>query len=422
MKRSVKLVSAILIVAVVAAYAIFNARKPLKAELIEVKPQTVSQIFKEEGIVETASDRPIYALVSGEITNLPVEEGQHVSEGDLLLQINTKDMEYQLAQLKAQRKSLGGQEQQSFQEIDQQIKQQQLAIEETKRQLEKSREDYNKVKALYEAKAVAKTELDAAENTVKQLENQLSQQETKLELLLEQSGSTGTVSNPSGNTATKQYYQGMIEAVDAQIAQLNYQIKNSRVTAPIDGVVEELDAKKGMVVSPQAPLMKITGSGGVEVNAYLLTEDVLPVKKGMKVTLIQKRKDQDYEFQGTVTDIAPSAVEKVSALGLIERRVKVTIQPDGNQPELRPGYAMDVQFSVLEQQNKLAVPKTCLFPYEDGDALWVAKDGRAQIRKVTKGMETDELVVIEQGLNPGDKVIKNPQLEGLEEGKGISAL
>jgi len=428
MKRSVKLVSAILIIAVVVAYAIFNARKPLKAELIEVKPQTVSQVFKEEGIVETASDRPVYASVSGEIISLPVMEGQYVSEGDLLLQINTKDMEYQLAQLKAQRKSLEGQEQQSFQEIGQQIKQQQLAIEEIKRQLEKSREDYNKVKSLYEANAVSKTEFDAAESAVKQLENQLSQQQTKLELLLEQAGSAGTdVSGGSSslsttaNTATKQYYQGMIEAVDAQIEQLDYQIANGRITAPIDGVVEELNAKQGMVVSPQTQLMKITGTGGLEVNAYLLTEDVLPVKEGMKVTLIQKRKDEDYKFNGTVKSVAPSAVEKVSALGLIERRVKVTIRPEGNQPELRPGYALDVEFSVLEQQNKLAVPKTCLFPYEDGDALWVAKDGRAQIRKVIKGMETDELVVIEQGLKPGDKVIKNPQLEGLEEGKGVSA-
>ncbi|MBC7326389.1 MAG: efflux RND transporter periplasmic adaptor subunit, partial [Moorella sp. (in: Bacteria)] len=110
----------------------------------------------------------------------------------------------------------------------------------------------------------------------------------------------------------------------------------------------------------------------------------------------------------------------VSALGLVERRVKVTIQPEGNLPELRPGYTLDVEFSVLEQHDKLAVPKTCLFPYEDGEALWVVRDGRAQIQKIEKGMETDELIVIEQGLQPGDIVIKNPHLEGLEVGKRVS--
>jgi len=224
----------------------------------------------------------------------------------------------------------------------------------------------------------------------------------------------------SGNTATRQYYQGLIEEVEAQIGQLEEQIEKSRIIAPIDGVVRELNVKQGMVVSPQTPLMKLAGTGGLEINAYVLAEDVLPVKAGMPVTLIQKRKDGDYRFPGTVQAIAPAAVEKVSALGLVERRIKVTIQPEGSPPELRPGYALDVEFHVLEQADKLAVPKTCLFPYEDRDALWVVRAGRAQIQKVIKGLETDELVVIEQGLTGGDKVIKNPQLEGLKEGKRVT--
>jgi putative ABC transport system permease protein len=172
-------------------------------------------------------------------------------------------------------------------------------------------------------------------------------------------------------------------------------------------------------VDAMRPPVPVFNRSRYEINTYLLAEDVLHVREGMKVTLIQKRKDGDYRFYGIVKSIAPSAVEKVSALGLIERRVKVTVQPGGNMPELRPGYSVDVEFRVLEQKDKLAVPKTCLFPYEGGDALWVVRDGRARVQKVTKGMETQELVVIEQGLKPGDKVIKNPRLEGLKEGKKV---
>ncbi len=40
---------------------------------------------------------------------------------------------------------------------------------------------------------------------------------------------------------------------------------------------------------------------------------------------------------------------------------------------MRPGYALEVEFTTLEQMNKLAVPKVVLFPFEDGDALWVGK-------------------------------------------------
>ncbi|WP_422448516.1 efflux RND transporter periplasmic adaptor subunit [Thermoanaerobacterium sp. DL9XJH110] len=426
MKRPVKMALIIAIAVIVAAYAAFNAMQPLKAELIEVNPQTVSLDFKEEGIVEAALDRPVYSMVSGEITNLAVQEGQRVSKGALLVQINTKDMQYQLAQLKAQRKSLEGQEEKTFQEIEQQLEGQKLALEETQRQLDRSREDYQRTKTLFESGAVPEVELEAAENAVKRLENELLQQRSKLQLLMEQvapmgAGTSGEIpaQNRIGNTPAKQYFQGMIEAVDAQIKQLEYQIGNSRITAPVDGIVQEVDVKPGMVVSPQMRLMKIVGTGRYEINTYLLAEDVLHVREGMKVTLIQKRKDGDYRFYGIVKSIAPSAVEKVSALGLIERRVKVTVQPEGNMPELRPGYSVDVEFRVLEQKDKMAVPKTCLFPYEGGDALWVVRDGRARVQKVTKGMETQELVVIEQGLKPGDKVIKNPRLEGLKEGKKV---
>lgn len=174
-----------------------------------------------------------------------------------------------------------------------------------------------------------------------------------------------------------------------------------------------------MIASPQTLMMTLVGAGHYQIESYLLTEDIISVKTGMKVKLIQERKDEDYAFEGLVTAIAPSAVEKISQLGLAEQRVKVTIQPEGEIPELRPGYALDVEFTVLQQENKLAVPKISLFPYEDGDALWVIRDGRAEIQPVEIGLKTDEEVVIEKGLKAGEQIIKNPDLEGLEEGKRV---
>ncbi|ATY83802.1 efflux RND transporter periplasmic adaptor subunit [Kyrpidia spormannii] len=427
MKRWVKWALVLIGAVAAAAYVVWNTQRPLVAELIVVKPLTVSMDFTEEGIVEAAVDRPVYSPIGGTIAELPVEEGQRVVKGTLLARIDTKDLEYQLARLKAQRTSLEGQRDKSFQELGQQVQQQQLVLGEVRRQLEQSRQDYQRTKGLYEAGAASKTDLDAAEGKVKQLENEQSQQESKLQLLQAQvsgaspggaPGGTGTAA--TATTATEAYFQGMIEEVDAQIRQVESRIADSRITAPVDGVVRELNVKLGMAVAPQSLLMNLTGTGGYRVGVYVLTEDVLYVKPGMKVTLIQKRKDGDYRFSGTVTAVAPSAVEKVSTLGLTEHRVKVTVQPGENAPDLRPGYALDVQFRVLEQANKLAVPKTCLFFFGDGDAVWVVRDGRARIQKVRKGMETDQLVVIAQGLNAGDLVIKNPQLEGLKEGKRVA--
>lgn len=412
MKKKFKWAIAIFLTVCIIVYSIYSANKPLDVELLEVQPQTVSQTFKEEGIVASATERPIYSVFNGEIKALRVKEGQQVKKGDILIELDSKALEYQKQQLKGQLESIKGQQIQANKSpYSAQVRQQQLVVEETKRQLETSKIEYNRIKSLFESGAASKKELDASSDSVKQLENTLLQQQQALKLIEEQA-------NPLPGTA--QYYQGLIESVNAQIKELDYQLSNTKITAPIDGIVKELSVKVGAMATTLSPLLTLTSHNDFEVNVYLLTEDVINVKEGMNVKLVQKRKNGDYTFDGTVKGIAPAAEEKISALGLIEQKVKVSITPDGQAPELRSGYALDVHFTTLVQHNKLVVPKTVLFPYENGDALWVKKDGKAVITKVQKGMETDELIVIESGLKAGEKVIKNPQQEGLKQGKRIS--
>ncbi len=468
MKKQIKWMAGIIFALCMSGYFIYSSVKPLAVELLQVQPQTVSQTFKEEGIVTSATERPIYSLINGQINRLSVKEGQQVKKGDLLVEIESKDLEYQLQQLKAQKKSLLGQEKKNDQDIQKQlgqlkgqlesiqgqekqankgpyhaqISQQQLVIDETRRQLDTSKEDYNRIKSLYESGAVSKNEIDHALHSVEQLENSLMQQEQALNLIEEQasplpgteqyySGLKNAIQTQinvlthemnegsKGTSGTNQYYQGLIESVDAQINHLEYQMANRKMISPIHGIVKELSVKEGAMVTTQSPLLTLTSRDDLVVNVYLLTEDVLNVKEGMKVKLIQKRKNGDYTFGGLVKAIAPAAEEKISALGLMQQKVKITITPDDQAPELRSGYALDVLFTTLEEFNKLAVPKSVLFPFENGDALWIVKDGKGVIQKVQKGMETDELAIIEKGLNTGDQVIKNPQLEGLEQGKRV---
>lgn len=396
----------------IGGYFVYNSTKPLETELLEVKAQTISQSFKEEGLVTAAVERPVYSVINGKIINIPVKEGQKVKKGDLIVEIESEALESQLSQLKAQLESINGQEKQAKRTpFTAQVKQQQLMMDETKRQIELEEQNYNRIKTLYDSGAVSKKELDDTNNRVEQLENNLLQQEQALKLIEEQSKPLA---------GTDQYYKGLKESVNEQIDHIEYLIRNKIIVAPISGIVNDLPVREGAVIASQTPLLTLTSNDELQVEVFLLTEDVISVEEGMPVTLIQKRKNGDLEFPGVVTAIAPAAEEKISALGLTEQKVKVTVEPDENKaPDLRPGYALDVKFTTLEQKNKIAVPKVVLFPYEDGDALWLVKDGKVTVQKVEKGMETDELVVIEKGLQAGDVVVKNPQLEGLAEGKAV---
>ena len=111
----------------------------------------------------------------------------------------------------------------------------------------------------------------------------------------------------------------------------------------------------------------------------------------------------------------------ISALGLEEQRVKVTVKPEFPKNfRMFPGIILDVEFTIDKREDVLAVPKTALFPYEKGEALWKVESEKAKIQPVETGFENDSHVVITKGLAPGDLIILNPQLYGLKEGKKIA--
>lgn len=362
MKKKFKVLLGVVIIVIIAAVAFIQGSSGLQANLLEVKPGEIARSFKEEGTVIAGGEYPVYTVYGGRITDLPVAEGEQVEKGELLASFDSTELTYQLEQLKGQLKSIQAQQ-----------------------ELEKARISPEKMKELYEAGAISQKEYEDAVNTV-----------------------------------NSQYYPGQTEALTAQIEMVQYQIDQSSVYAPAAGVIAQLDVKQGIVTVPGQQVMTIISPDDYQVEVYVLTQDIAKITPGMQVELIQDNKDEDLVFPGIVEKIAPAAVEKTSALGLTEQRIKVTVLPDVPESlQLLPGFALDVQFTTQKQKDRLVIPKTALFPYQDGDALWVVEEGKARLKRVKCGFENDREVVIEDGLESGDLVILNPQLEGLKEGKRI---
>lgn len=362
MKRKWLIIFGIIILLFVIALFFIQTTQGLKTKVLEIKSQTIAKTFKEEGQVTAKNEEFIYALYGGKLNEVCVEEGDKVKKGDLLAVFDIQELSFQLQQLQGQLKSTQAQQ----------------TLEEKKIALDK-------LKQLYESGAISQKEYEDAQNTV-----------------------------------NSQYYPGLIESLQAQIQLVEYKIRESNLLAPKDGIIADLTVEEGMVLAPSQSMMKIFAED-YQVEVYLLTTDASRVEKGMEVELIQEHPDQDIHFTGTLEKIAPTAVEKLSPLGLIEQRLKLTINPHTpEQVVLRPGYALDVVFTMFKEDNRLVVPKTALFSYQGQDAVWVVSEGKAAIQLVKKGFENERDVVIEDGLQKGDLVILNPQLKGISEGKKIN--
>lgn len=465
MQKGAKWAFAISIVVLVTVYTVYTVWKPLEVELLQLKPQTITQTFKEQGVVVSSEERAIYSEINGTIRQLYVKQGQQVQQGQQLADIDRHHMEVQIKQLLAQKQSLLGQQQMTYEDIKQQLAQlqaqlesvkgqhqqtiktpytaqlqaQQLIIEETTRQLTIAKEDVIKNQALFDEGLIAQQQLDDAKSYMQTVQNSLEQQQQAL-LLMEQQAEplqgtdqyfngqqqmievqiTALQRRLSGDASgVAQYYQGLIKEIDVQLNELVHKRAAQPLVAPVTGVVKELALQEGMFASEQIPILTMVATEQLVVEVDVLTEDVVDVHAGMTVELTQNRRTGDTQFQGTVTRIAEMAHETQSALGLTEQRVTVTIELDKEVTTLRPGYAVDVRFIIAQQENQLAVPKVALFPWKDGDAVFVVRKGRVDVQPVITGLETADVVVVKKGLQAGDQIIKNPQLEGLQDGKRV---
>lgn len=362
MKKKWKIILGVFALVAIVGMIAFQSTRPLEADLLTVKKENIAKTFKEEGIVKAEKESHVYSVYGGKITGISVKEGDKVKQGDLLVSFDNQELNYQIQSLQGQMSSI-----------------------EAQKDLQELTIDLETKKLLYEAGVLSQKEYEEAENTV-----------------------------------NSDYYPALIAVVKAQINQLQYQISQRNAFSPTAGTVANLEIKEGMVVTPGAPLMSVISGNSFNIEVFVLTEDASRIQPKMPVNLIQNNKSGNIEFPGVVERIAPSAVEKLSTLGLVEQRLKLTVLPQ--IPEglvLKPGYALDVEFTLDKAENQLVVPKTVLFPYENGDALWVVQDGKAMIRPVKKGFENDRNVAISEGLQENDLVILNPKLEGLKEGKKV---
>ena len=96
----------------------------------------------------------------------------------------------------------------------------------------------------------------------------------------------------------------------------------------------------------------------------------------------------DNALEGGVRRVEPYGFTKVSALGVAEQRVKVIIdiaEPAARWLHLGHGYRVEPRIVLWESGDVLKVPLSSLFRHASERAVFVERDGRARLQRVTIG-------------------------------------
>ena len=189
--------------------------------------------------------------------------------------------------------------------------------------------------------------------------------------------------------------------------------------SPVDGVILKRSITNERLLTAGATLMEIGRPEDLEIEADVLSLDVVDAKKGDPVAIYGPAvgRPADRSIPGTVDRIYPAGFTKISSLGVEQQRVKVIIRFDPDvlgrllaKRDLGVGYRVRVRIFTAEKPQALVAPRNALFRATDGNwRVYAIRGGRAYIQKVEVGLINDERAEITKGLSEGDQVVLAPE-------------
>ena len=192
------------------------------------------------------------------------------------------------------------------------------------------------------------------------------------------------------------------------------------VRSPASGRILRVLRESAGPVAAGTPLVQLGNVGAIEIVADFLTTDAMSVKSGAKAIIRDWGGSE--ALAARVRQIDPGAFTKVSALGVEEQRVPIVLDLVGERP---PAFGNDfhvnVAIIVWTGHDVLTVPSTALFRVGESWAVFVVRDGRAHVTRVTVGRSDGTRSVVEQGLGEGEEVVIQPS-DALQDGSRVVVL
>ena len=397
-----------------------NKDKTEKVAIEKAIKRTIIETVNASGKVYPEVEVKISPDISGEITELNVEEGDSVRKGQVLARIYA-DI-YAL-----QRDEAASRVNQSSATVDNS----KAALEALKANLELAQQTYNRNKKLFDDKVISKSELEQYETTLKSAKSNLNAAEQNIKGL-----------------------RASVQGTQVGLSKANKDLSRATLTAPMDGVISSLKIKKGERVAGNSfnvgtEMMTVADMSVLEVRVDVGENDIVKINIGdsadVEVDAYNNRK-----FKGIVTKIASStkSTSLASTNDVTNYEVRIRLDKEsykdlGNRTfPFRPGMNASADIKTRRVDNVLAVPISAVNARvkgsdqsmadkkkekedskgEEGNdvsatvegdeleevAFLLQKDGTVKKIVVKSGIQDINYIEILSGLKEGDEVVVAP--------------
>jgi membrane fusion protein (multidrug efflux system) len=193
-----------------------------------------------------------------------------------------------------------------------------------------------------------------------------------------------------------------LEAAERRVATLREQLRQARIVAPFDGIVDEVNARVGEFLAPGVPAVRLFNLRNVYVSAEISEAYLEVLRVGMPVQVVLRE----------LADTLPGRVSVVGkAISPRTRTVRLEIQLQRIPEALRPGLECSVRFAELQRPQAVLVPLAALRRRNAGETVvYVVQRGNdhgaiVQERAVRVGIVTGGEAEILSGLRPNELVV-----------------
>ncbi|MFA9422985.1 MAG: efflux RND transporter periplasmic adaptor subunit [Sedimentibacter sp.] len=357
-------------------------KSPILVETKVVHTEKIDSALNYLGVVNSDSIKKYSFKSSGKLKSIFVEIGQMVNEGDVLLEIDKSDLQFQVDAAKNQAVSALSQYEKALSGAqDEDINAAKLNVEKAQAAYDYVQKTYNDTKALFDEAAVSESSFKQAELSMNIAENDLKQAQ---EILAKAESGTRKEDIAS---AKSQY----------DLAQTNYDaieklFNDATLFCDTKGYVADILYKEGEIVPQGYPAMLIQSENQV-VSIGITQEDIEKVSMGMDASI----NINQINYSGKVVNISQTPDEA-------SRTYNVDILINKSDKKFYVGSIGQVKL-VIGQTQGIYVE----IPYilNDGvNYVYIVEDNKA-VRKNIEILQINDDKALVDGLSDNDELIIN---------------
>jgi HlyD family secretion protein len=445
-KKIVLIIGIILLLGAIVGFTVNQSQKNVTTvQTGKVARQDISSQVTASGQIKPKTIVNVGANAMGRIVRLFVKEGDKVTKGQLLAQLenvqSAADVEMTRATLSSSQTDAVAAEAALNTALAQ--------LKSSTADLDRTKLDYDRAQSLYKDRLISKADFDTRKAAYEVADAVHAQD----------------VARVAQSKAQVDSAHGRVGQARAQLTRVNDVLNKTTYAAPFNGTVTNLPVHEGETVvtgiqnAPGSTLMTVADMSIITAEIQVDETDIVNVSIGQaaEVTIDAI---PNKTFKGTVTEIGDNAIIRSTGVSTSQslsgsqeaKDFKVVVTLTDPPPNLRPGLSATAKITTGTAHNALAIPiqaltmrdKNDLDPQKpkgkgkvadktapappsakkennDVQGVFVVKNNKAEFRKVETGLTGTTEIEIKSGLKDDDVIITGSYkvLKTIRNGAGV---